>query len=179
MAQAVATFTATFTQSRATLPATFATLPATLAATFAEPHTAKPPARPPHTPAGRGQHQRRTHTRRAAGPDMLQGSRKAASHGAGNKDAMQARRHGAQRTQKDGNAWIAPRTKTPCTHLKMRNRAYNRKTPAYTGNKEKPRTAYAMRGGGHFWSFDKSCRIKTGASKIISRIKGGTSFFLV
>jgi hypothetical protein len=32
-----------------------------------------------------------------------------------------------------------------------------------------------MRGGGYLVSFARSCRIKTGASKIMSKIKGGTS----
>ena len=77
-----------------------------------------------------------------------------------------------------GNIGIAPRIKTPYRCVKMANKAYSKKPPEYTGSKGKPRTACAMRGGGHFWSLARSKSRRIGCNRIYNRIKRGTSLQL-
>ena len=52
------------------------------------------------------------------------------------------------------------------------------KPPEYTERKGKPRTACAMRGGGHFWSLARSKSRRIGFNRIYNRIKSGTSLQL-
>ena len=60
----------------------------------------------------------------------------------------------------------------------MANKAYRKKPPEYAGSKGKPRTACAMRGGGHFWSLARSKSRRIGCNRIYSKTKGGTSLKL-
>lgn len=132
---------------------------------------------PPATetaPPSRGQPPTRPQGQKGGGKLAAQ----AASHGARGNTTPYANKQGAQRTQSGGNIGTAPRVKAPYRCVKIANKAYRKKPPEYTGSKGKPRTACAMRGGGYLVSFARSCRIKTGASKNMSKINGGTSLKL-
>lgn len=86
----------------------------------------------------------------------------------------QGHKQGAQRTRGGTNVGTAARVKAPYRGVKMANKAYNKKSPEYTGSKGKPRTACAMRGGGHFWSLARSKSSRMGCNRIYSKIKSGT-----
>lgn len=176
MAQTLATFTAT-------MPATFATSPATLVATLAARYAT------PGIPGQHGGTHTTSHRDRATeqGPatDKATGQKgggklaaQAASHGARGNAAPYANKQGAQRTQSGGNIGTAPRVKAPYRCVKMANKAYRKKPPEYAGSKGKPRTACAMRGGGHFWSLARSKSRRIGCNRIYSKTKGGTSLKL-
>lgn len=87
----------------------------------------------------------------------------------------QGHKQGAQRTRGGSNVGTAARVKAPYRGVKMANKAYNKKSPEYTGSKGKPRTACAMRGVGHFWSLARSKSSRMGCNRIYNKIKGGTS----
>lgn len=132
---------------------------------------------PPATetaPPSRGQPPTRPQGQKGGGKLAAQ----AASHGARGNATPYANKQGAQRTQSGGNIGTAPRVKAPYRCVKIANKAYRKKPPEYTGSKGKPRTACAMRGGGHFWSLARSKRKRMGCNRIYNRIKGGTSLQL-
>lgn len=169
---ALATFTATFAQKRTTMPATFATFPATMTATLAERRT---------TTRSHGQHGGASHPAKGTGAahdgGKLAAHRKAAMHGGGCNATPQGHKQGVQRTQSGGNVGTAATVKAPCRGVKMANKAYSKKPPEYTESKWKPRTACAMRGGGHFWSLARSKSRRIGCNRIYNRIKSGTPLF--
>lgn len=177
MAQTLATFTATlpatFAQMGTTMPATFATFPATMTATLAERRA---------TTRSHGQNGGASHPAKGTGAahdgGKLAAHRKAAMYGGGCNATPQGHKQGVQRTQSGGNIGTAPRVKAPYRCVKIANKAYRKKPPEYTGSKGKPRTACAMRGGGHFWSFARSKSKRIGCNRIYNRIKGGTSLQL-
>lgn len=128
-------------------------------------------------PAWRGQPHRQGH-RAAHDGGKLAAHRKAEMRGGGCNATPQGHKQGVQRTQSDGNVGTVARVKAPYRGVKMANKAYNKKSPEYTGSKGKPRTACAMRGGGHFWSLARSKSKRIGCNRIYNRIKGGTSLQL-
>ena len=164
------------------MPATFATFPETFPATLAERHA---PTRSP------GQHGGITPTaqtnlhqlhrdqppRQGLGAahdgGKLAAHRKAEMRGGGDA-TPQGHKQGAQRTRGGSNVGTAARVKAPYRCVKMANKAYNKKSPEYTGSKGKPRTACAMRGVGHFWSLARSKSSRMGCNRIYSKIKSGT-----
>lgn len=93
---------------------------------------------------------------------------------AGGDATPQGHKQGAQRTRGGSNVGTAARVKAPYRCVKMANKAYNKKSPEYTGSKGKPRTACAMRGVGHFWSLARSKSSRMGCNRIYSKIKSGT-----
>lgn len=132
---------------------------------------------PPATetaPPSRGQPPTRPQGQKGGGKLAAQ----AASHGARGNATPYANKQGAQRAQSGGNIGTAPRVKAPYRCVKIANKEYRKKPPEYTGSKGKPRTACAMRGGGHFWSFARSKSKRIGCNRIYNRIKGGTSLQL-
>lgn len=138
-------------------------------------------------PAWRGPHHQPPRPRHRAGASHRQGhrgkraaaswqrKRQATAHGATPRHTPTNKAHSAQ---SGGNIGTAPRVKAPYRCVKIANKAYRKKPPEYTGSKGKPRTACAMRGGGHFWSFARSKSKRIGCNRIYNRIKGGTSLQL-
>ena len=158
MAQALATFTATFAQRGTTMPATFATFPATMTATLAERH-----APPPEAPASMERPRRQpqpigTSSTGASHPAKGTG----AAHDGGKLEAQAAMRggvcnatpqghkQGAQRTQSGGNVGTAARVKTPYRGVKMVNKAHGRKAPGI--HREQRETPHGVSHAGR-WSF--------------------------
>lgn len=172
MAQTLATLAATFARSRTTMPATFATFPETFPATLAERHARRSSRRSPRpTPQEQG-----AAADKATG---AKGRRQAGS--ASGKPRRTGQRHAIrQQTRRTAHAerrqyrGQRPELKRLIGAVKWQIR-HTKKPPEYTGSKGKPRTACAMRGGGHFWSLARSKSRRIGCNRIYNKIKGGTS----